>query len=174
MIGRVWHGWTTTAKADAYEAVLRREVLPGIAAMDVEGYRGSEVLRRTLDSGEVEVALGVPVLLEEVPDHLGSSDLHGHGPQEGDPFLLRRTARPRVSVVIGDDELPQHQAGLARRTAQRRPRQPWRRVQGRNRREGRCSRPGRGRGAGTQRASGPSAVTAASDGDPRRQEWADD
>jgi heme-degrading monooxygenase HmoA len=54
MIGRMWHGWTTAAQADAYEAVLRGEVLPGIAAMNVAGYRGFEVFRRTLDSGEVE------------------------------------------------------------------------------------------------------------------------
>ena len=54
MIGRIWHGWTTAADAEAYEAVLRGEVLPGITAMNVEGYRGSEVFRRTLDSGEVE------------------------------------------------------------------------------------------------------------------------
>lgn len=54
MIGRIWHGWTTAANADAYEAVLRGEVLPGIAAMNVAGYRGFEVFRRTLDSGEVE------------------------------------------------------------------------------------------------------------------------
>ena len=54
MIGRIWHGWTTAAKADAYEAILRGEVLPEIAAMDVAGYRGVDVFRRPLDSGEVE------------------------------------------------------------------------------------------------------------------------
>jgi heme-degrading monooxygenase HmoA len=54
MIGRIWHGWTTAGKADAYESLLRGEVLPGIAAMNVPGYRGAEVFRRTLGSGEVE------------------------------------------------------------------------------------------------------------------------
>jgi len=54
MIGRIWHGWTTAGNADAYEAVLRGEVLPGIAAMNVAGYRGFEVLRRRLDSGDFE------------------------------------------------------------------------------------------------------------------------
>ena len=29
-IRRVWHGWTTPANADAYERVLRTEVIPGI------------------------------------------------------------------------------------------------------------------------------------------------
>ena len=51
MIGRLWHGWTTHENADAYEALLRREVLPGIHR--VPGYRGAYLLRR--DAGpEVE------------------------------------------------------------------------------------------------------------------------
>jgi heme-degrading monooxygenase HmoA len=48
MIGRLWHGWTTPENADAYEQLLRREVLPGIQRID--GYRGAELLRR--DAGE--------------------------------------------------------------------------------------------------------------------------
>jgi heme-degrading monooxygenase HmoA len=51
MIGRLWHGWTTHDDADAYEALLRREVLPGIHR--VPGYHGAYLLRR--DAGpEVE------------------------------------------------------------------------------------------------------------------------
>jgi heme-degrading monooxygenase HmoA len=51
MIGRLWHGWTTHENADAYEALLRREVLPGIHR--VPGYHGAYLLRR--DAGpEVE------------------------------------------------------------------------------------------------------------------------
>ncbi len=51
MIGRLWHGWTTVEKADAYEQLLRAEVLPGIHR--VEGYRGAYLFRRALDD-EVE------------------------------------------------------------------------------------------------------------------------
>ena len=54
MIVRIWHGWTTHANAEAYERLLRQEVIPGIAAKGVAGYRGIQVLRRTLSSGEVE------------------------------------------------------------------------------------------------------------------------
>jgi heme-degrading monooxygenase HmoA len=51
MIGRLWHGWTIHENADAYEALLRREVLPGIHR--VPGYHGAYLLRR--DAGpEVE------------------------------------------------------------------------------------------------------------------------
>jgi hypothetical protein len=51
MIGRLWHGWTTPANADAYEALLRREVLPGIHR--IAGYQGAYLLRREV-AGEVE------------------------------------------------------------------------------------------------------------------------
>jgi heme-degrading monooxygenase HmoA len=44
MISRVWHGWTTRANADAYEKLLREEVLPGIGR--VRGFEGAQVLRR--------------------------------------------------------------------------------------------------------------------------------
>lgn len=44
MISRLWHGWTTREGADAYEAQLRADVLPGIHR--VPGYRGAYLLRR--------------------------------------------------------------------------------------------------------------------------------
>ncbi len=44
MISRIWHGWTTRAKADAYEALLKSEVLPGIHR--VKGFKGAHLLRR--------------------------------------------------------------------------------------------------------------------------------
>ena len=45
MIKRIWHGWTTPENAPRYEALLREEIFPGIAAKGVEGYRGVELLR---------------------------------------------------------------------------------------------------------------------------------
>ncbi len=46
MIARVWHGWTTPAAADAYETLLREEVLPAMAEQAGDGFCGAEVLRR--------------------------------------------------------------------------------------------------------------------------------
>jgi hypothetical protein len=50
-IARIWHGWTTPANADAYETLLRSEVLPRIDRL--EGARGAYVLR-TAAGNEVE------------------------------------------------------------------------------------------------------------------------
>ena len=51
MIARVWHGYTKPEHADAYEAMLKPELLPGISK--AKGYQGSYLLRRDL-GGEVE------------------------------------------------------------------------------------------------------------------------
>ena len=45
-IKRIWHGWTTPENAEAYRTVLLGEVLPGIEAKRIKGYRSIEVLRR--------------------------------------------------------------------------------------------------------------------------------
>lgn len=46
MISRLWYGWTTAGNAPAYQALLETEILPGIAARDIDGYRGAHLLRR--------------------------------------------------------------------------------------------------------------------------------
>jgi heme-degrading monooxygenase HmoA len=51
VIARVWHGYTKPENADAYEAMLKPEPLPGIGK--VPGYRSSYLLRRDAGS-EVE------------------------------------------------------------------------------------------------------------------------
>ena len=51
MIARVWHGYSKPEHADAYESMLKPELLPGISK--VKGYKGSYLLRRNLGA-EVE------------------------------------------------------------------------------------------------------------------------
>lgn len=51
MISRIWHGWTAPGNADAYEQLLRSEILPGIDRVD--GFLGAYVLRRNVGD-EVE------------------------------------------------------------------------------------------------------------------------
>lgn len=53
MIARIWHGWTKVADAEAYQALLRTEIFPSIAAREISGYRGAELFIRE-DGQEVE------------------------------------------------------------------------------------------------------------------------
>jgi heme-degrading monooxygenase HmoA len=55
VIARIWRGWTTPENADAYQRIVSQEVLPGIAARNLDGYQGAYLLRRRLDD-EVEFA----------------------------------------------------------------------------------------------------------------------
>lgn len=48
MISRIWHGWTTPANADTYEALLKTEIFVGIQERQIPGYRGIHLLRRDL------------------------------------------------------------------------------------------------------------------------------
>lgn len=51
MIARIWHGYTKPEHADAYEAMLKPELLPGLSK--VRGFKGSYLMRRSAGA-EVE------------------------------------------------------------------------------------------------------------------------
>gem|GEM_PF-812081 len=45
IIARTWYDYTTPDNADAYEALLKTEIFPGILARNVAGFRRIELLR---------------------------------------------------------------------------------------------------------------------------------
>ena len=53
MIARIWHGWTTPEKADAYEALLNEEIFVGIKKREIQGFKDIQLLRRRVGD-EVE------------------------------------------------------------------------------------------------------------------------
>jgi hypothetical protein len=53
MIARIWHGWTSTSNADAYESLLKSEIFIGIQGRQIAGYKGIQLFRRPLGD-EVE------------------------------------------------------------------------------------------------------------------------
>jgi len=46
MICRLWRGWTTPGNADAYEAIVRGEVIPGIEARHIHGFQHIDLMKR--------------------------------------------------------------------------------------------------------------------------------
>jgi antibiotic biosynthesis monooxygenase (ABM) superfamily enzyme len=85
MIGRIWHGWTARENADAYERLLRAEVLPGIGRR-VEGYRGAYVLRR--ESGD-EVEFVTVTLFDSLDAFAGEDQEVAVVPPEARRLLAR-------------------------------------------------------------------------------------
>jgi hypothetical protein len=70
-VKRIWHGWTTHEDAEAYRTVLLGEVLPGIEAKEIRGYRGIEVLRRDLESETEFITIMTFDSLQSVIDFQG-------------------------------------------------------------------------------------------------------
>jgi hypothetical protein len=91
MIARLWHGYSTPEHADAYEALLKPELLPGISTK--HGYLGSYLLRRTVGP-EVEF---VTILLFESLDDIkaiaGPDYETAVVPEERRRFLTRYDAK---------------------------------------------------------------------------------
>ena len=53
MICRLWRGWTSPENADAYERIVRGEVIPAIEARNIPGFRHIDLMKRDL-GGEIE------------------------------------------------------------------------------------------------------------------------
>jgi len=90
VIARIWHGYTKPEHADAYEAMLKPELLPGVSK--VKGYRGSYLLRREA-GGEVEF---ITIMLWDSID------------------AIRAVAGPDYEAAVIPEERRQHLSPLRR------------------------------------------------------------
>jgi hypothetical protein len=70
-VKRIWHGWTTPENAEAYRTVLLGEVIQGIEAKNIRGYRGIEVLQRDLQSETEFITIMTFDSLQSVIDFQG-------------------------------------------------------------------------------------------------------
>jgi heme-degrading monooxygenase HmoA len=93
MIGRIWHGWTTPANADAYERLLKEEIFPAIAAKGVTGYRGIQLLRRPLDQDVEFVTIMWFDAWEAVKQFAGADYEQAYVPPKARAVLKRFDAR---------------------------------------------------------------------------------
>lgn len=46
MICRLWRGWTTYENAEAYQRIVRTEVIPGIESRKIAGFRHIDLMKR--------------------------------------------------------------------------------------------------------------------------------
>jgi heme-degrading monooxygenase HmoA len=106
VICRTWNGWTTPDDADAYEHVVSTEVLPGIAAMGISGFRGVHLLRRDLED-EVEFTTLIWFdSIDSVRDFMGDDCSVAHVPPNAQAVLSRWDDRAdHHEVRMTPDEL---------------------------------------------------------------------
>lgn len=105
MICRLWHGWTTPGNADAYEAVVRGTVIPGIEAMHIPGFLHIDLMRR--DAGaEVEFVTAMWFDdIQSVKAFVGDDYEVSHVPEPAQAVLKRFDDRSTHYEVI--DRRPQ-------------------------------------------------------------------
>lgn len=93
MITRVWHGWTTPENADTYQRLLETDILPGIAAKEIPGYRGAHLLRRAIDAEVEFITLLWFDSLDSVRGFMGEDYEVAYVPEKARAVLSRFDAR---------------------------------------------------------------------------------
>ena len=93
MISRIWHGWTTLEQADRYEKLLKTEIFPDIAAKNIPGYQGIQLLRRRHDNEVEFITIMQFESLENVKRFVGEDYTKSYVPEKAREVLLRHDKR---------------------------------------------------------------------------------
>jgi len=88
-VKRIWHGWTTPEKADAYERIVQEEVFPSIEAKAIPGYRSIELLRRNVGNEVEFVTIMTFASLQNVIDFQGEHYENSYVPDVAQKVLKR-------------------------------------------------------------------------------------
>ncbi len=99
-IKRVWHGWTTLENADAYQSLLFSEIIPGIKAKQIPGYRGIEVLRQEHEHEVEFITIMMFDALQNVIDFQGADYQKAYVPEKAQAVLSRWDAKSAHYEVV--------------------------------------------------------------------------
>lgn len=89
MIARIRYGWTTHENADTYYQALTSEVIPGIEAMNIKGFRKIEVFRRDLDDEVEFITIMYFDSLDSIKAFTGEDYKTAHVPEVAQKVLKR-------------------------------------------------------------------------------------
>jgi heme-degrading monooxygenase HmoA len=100
MICRLWRGWTTAENAPAYEAIVRGEVIPGIEARSIPGFRSIDLMRRPTEDGVEFVTIMWFDDLDAVKAFVGEDYEVAHVPERARAVLSRFDERSAHFEVL--------------------------------------------------------------------------
>jgi heme-degrading monooxygenase HmoA len=106
MICRVWRGWTIKDNAAAYERVVRREVIPGIEAQRIRGFRSIDLVRRERDRDVEFMTLMWFDTLDGVKEFMGEDYEAAHVPAQAQAVLADFDERAAHYEVLDHREQP--------------------------------------------------------------------
>ena len=100
MICRVWRGWTTPENADAYERIVRGDVIPGIEGRKIAGFRHIDLMKREFgDEVEFHTLMWFDSL-DAIKAFMGEDYSIGHVPPQARAVLERFDVRVAHYEVI--------------------------------------------------------------------------
>ena len=89
MICRLWRGWTTSENADAYERIVRGDVIPGIEARRIPEFRHIDLMRHELgDEVEFQTLMWFDSL-DAIRAFIGEDYSVSHVPRQAQAVLSR-------------------------------------------------------------------------------------
>lgn len=100
MIARVWYGYTKPEHADAYEAMLKPELLPGLSK--VKGFEGSYLLRRNAGAEVEFITIILWKSLDAIRAVAGADYETAVVPQERRQYLARYDAKASHYEVMSE------------------------------------------------------------------------
>jgi heme-degrading monooxygenase HmoA len=107
MICRVWRGWTTKDNnAEAFEGILRGEVIPGIEARRIPGFRTIDLIRRERDHDVEFLTLMWFDTLDSVKGFMGEDYEQAHVPPRAQAVLSNFDMRATHYEVLDRREQP--------------------------------------------------------------------
>ncbi len=106
MICRLWRGWTTKDNADAYECIVREEVIPGIEARRIPGFRSIDLVRRERDQDVEFMTLMWFDSLDDVRGFMGEDYEAAHVPERAQTVLTDFDRRSAHYEVLDRREQP--------------------------------------------------------------------
>jgi hypothetical protein len=100
LICRVWRGWTTPENADSYQRIVHSEVIPGIEARQIPGFRHIDLMRRDHgDEVEFQTCMWFDSL-ESIKAFVGEDYSVSHVPDAARAVLKRFDERAAHYEVI--------------------------------------------------------------------------
>ncbi|MFJ9542838.1 antibiotic biosynthesis monooxygenase family protein [Streptomyces sp. NPDC101225] len=106
MICRVWRGWTTPENADAYERIVRGQVIPGIEKRRIPGFLSIDLVRRERDDDVEFMTVMWFDSLDSVRSFMGEDYETAHVPAEARAVLADFDERSAHYEVLDRREQP--------------------------------------------------------------------
>jgi hypothetical protein len=106
MICRAWRGRTTKQNAGAYQSVVRGEVIPGIEARRIPGFRAIDLVRRDRENDVEFMTLMWSGTLDSVREFMGEDYQPAHVPSQAHAVLTAFDHQSAHHEVLDRREQP--------------------------------------------------------------------